>query len=243
MKKRFFLPRNAAALLLALLTAAMVSCGAPPHDEAEIREALDVLLPLSYELNEIYFGEGLPATKDQARIDELYGTFAANVKSLKYHPVAEDCGYDSIADIKEATEAVFTDEYTAYLYELAFDGISSDKITAETEAEETELGDGEIIPSGGEVSGTYTGGVSLDVTASYARYLEQNGILTVRLDLADSAYSLGREYRTDEMEIVSNRDACVVVRIPTYLDGTYDQDVDLRLVLTDAGWRLDTPTY
>ena len=90
--------------ILLTLGALLVSCGGAKHDPAEVKSALDTLLPPSFELNEIYFGEGLPATEDQALIDKLYGAFAANVKSLKYRPVAEDCGYASIAEIKTATE-------------------------------------------------------------------------------------------------------------------------------------------
>lgn len=239
MKKHLLLP------LVLALSASLFSCGGPSTDPAELKTALDTLLPLSYELNDIYFGEGLPATDDQDRINQLYGTFAANVKSLNYHPVAEDCGYSSIEDIMTATEAVFTEEYASYLYELAFDGISSDKVEEEeTEAEETELGEGEIIESGGEFTGSSgTSAVMLDVTASYARYLEQNGMLTVRLDLADSAYKLAREYETDGLKIVTEKADYVIVSVPSYIDGVYDQDVELTLVNTENGWRLDTPTY
>lgn len=234
--------------ILLLATAVMTSCeSTPDYDPAELKTALDELLPLSYELNEIYFGEGLPQTDDQALVDKLYGAFAANVKSLNYHPVAEDCGYSSIAEIKAATEAVFTEDYCAYLYELAFDGISSDKVEveAETEAEEEEgeIGEGEIIESGGEITSSYTAPVMLDVTASYARYLEQNGILTVRRDLANDAYTLGREYDTDKMEITLEKPDYVIVTVPSYMNGEYDCDVELKLVYTEEGWRLDTPTY
>ena len=238
MKKHIVFP-----LTLALAALAMSSCGSK-YDPAELKTALDTLLPPSFELNEIYFGEGLPATEDQERIRALYGTFAANVKSLNYHPVAEDCGYSSIEDIKTATEEVFTPEYAAYLYELAFAGISSDSAEAEeTEAEETELGEGELIESGGEITGSSGSAVLLDVTASYARYMEQNGMLTVRLDLAEDAYDLGREYKTDELAIVLEKSDYVIVSVPTYLDGAYDQHVELKLVMTENGWRLDTPTY
>ena len=239
MKKHILIP--AALALSALL---LTSCGSK-YDPAELKTALDTLLPPSFELNEIYFGEGLPATDDQAVIDKLYGTFAANVKSLNYHPVAADCGYSSIEEIMTATEEVFTPEYSEYLYELAFAGISSDTMAEEEkeEPEETELGEGEIIESGGEITGSYVAPVALDVRASYARYLEQNGMLTVRRDLADSAYTLGREYRTDEMKVKLEKADYVVVTVPTYMDGEYDCDVDLKLVMTDAGWRLDTPTY
>lgn len=239
--KKHILPTLAAAVLLLLLS----SCGGAKHDPAEIKTALDTLLPPSFELNEIYFGEGLPKTDDQALIDKLYGTFAANVKSLKYHPVDADCGYASIEEIMTATEEVFTPEYAAYLYELAFDGISSDSKAEETEAsaEEAEIGEGEIIESGGTVTGSYVAPVAMDVTASYARYLEQNGMLTVRIDLAEDAYELGREYKTDELKITEEKADSVTVTVPTYKNGEYDCDVRLKLVLTENGWRLDTPTY
>jgi len=238
MKKHILIP-----VTLALSALLLSSCGSK-YDPAELKTALDTLLPPSFELNEIYFGEGLPATDDQAVIDRLYGTFAANVKSLNYHPVAADCGYSSIEEIMTATEEVFTPEYSAYLYELAFAGISSDTmVEEETEEEEPEPGEGEIIESGGEITGSYVAPVALDVRASFARYLEQNGMLTVRRDLADSAYPLGREYKTDEMKVKLEKADYVIVTVPTYMDGEYDCDVDLKLVMTDAGWRLDTPTY
>ena len=238
MKKHILIP-----VTLALSALLLSSCGSK-YDPAELKTALDTLLPPSFELNEIYFGEGLPTTDDQAVIDRLYGTFAANVKSLNYHPVAADCGYSSIEEIMTATEEVFTPEYSAYLYELAFAGISSDTmVEEETEEEEPEPGEGEIIESGGEITGSYVAPVALDVRASFARYLEQNGMLTVRRDLADSAYPLGREYKTDEMKVKLEKADYVIVTVPTYMDGEYDCDVDLKLVMTDAGWRLDTPTY
>jgi len=238
MKKHILIP-----VTLALSALLLSSCGSK-YDPAELKTALDTLLPPSFELNEIYFGEGLPATDDQAVIDRLYGTFAANVKSLNYHPVAADCGYSSIEEIMTATEEVFTPGYSAYLYELAFAGISSDTmVEEETEEEEPEPGEGEIIESGGEITGSYVAPVALDVRASFARYLEQNGMLTVRRDLADSAYPLGREYKTDEMKVKLEKADYVIVTVPTYMDGEYDCDVDLKLVMTDAGWRLDTPTY
>jgi len=238
MKKHILIP-----VTLALSALLLSSCGSK-YDPAELKTALDTLLPPSFELNEIYFGEGLPTTDDQAVIDRLYGTFAANVKSLNYHPVAADCGYSSIEEIMTATEEVFTPEYSAYLYELAFAGISSDTmVEEETEEEEPEPGEGEIIESGGEITGSYVAPVALDVRASFARYLEQNGMLTVRRDLADSAYPLGREYKTDGMKVKLEKADYVIVTVPTYMDGEYDCDVELKLVMTDAGWRLDTPTY
>lgn len=243
----------AAAALLILA----VSCSSVKYDAEEIRGVLEGLIASSEPLNVIYFGEGLPPTEDEAEISAFYGAFAANVKYLNYLPVTRDCGYGSIADIKEATEEVFTPEYSEYLYELAFTGISGDNVPSgedekadgegEDSSENGKVGEGEEIKSGS--ADEWSGGMSgqgvlrLDVTASYARYIEQNGRLTVRLDLADEAYRLGREYALEEMKIASADKTSVTCVIPTYMDGEYSCDVKLRLVMTGSGWRLDSPTY
>ena len=135
---------------------------------------------------------------------------------MNYHPVAEDCEYQSEADIREATEKVFTAEYSQYLYERAFSGISA------------------VFEEGTEQQ--------LTTTASYARYLESSGVLTVRLDLPDEAMELGRKYDIDSLEIVRETDNYVLVSVPTEFNGK-SLDVELKLVMTADGFRLDTPTY
>ena len=54
MKKIFSL------LLLSLVLLTAVSCGKAPTAE-EIRPTLEALVEASYEINDIFFGEGLPA--------------------------------------------------------------------------------------------------------------------------------------------------------------------------------------
>ncbi len=211
MKKRI-----AAIILTALiLTTSLVSCGGA-HEEAEIRAALEELLPKSFELNEIYFGEGLPMSNDKEKVEEFYSIFDSDVEAINYHPVDLSCGYTTETDIREATLAVFTEEYAGYLFERAFSGISA------------------TFNEGGEEA--YTS------TAVYAMYIEQDGILTVRINLEDEAIELGREYDLDAMELIENRENYVVAKIPTVMNGNA-LDVELRMVLTAGGWRLDSPTY
>lgn len=234
-----------------LLCGGLSSCGGPAYSEDEIKNALNELLPLSFELNEIYFGEGLPISDDRDEVEQFYASFDTDVRSVNYHPVAKDCPYQTEKSIREATEKVFTADYCEYLYAMAFSGIS-DVFNPDTERQTT-------------------------VTASYARYLETDGVLTVRLDLPDEAMELGRTYDVEKMEIVrtgidtvkekisydtergtsfetgataNQRDSeqrlvkadYVVVRIPTEFHGE-TLDVELRLVMTNDGFRLDTPTY
>jgi len=204
----------AAALVLVCGSAA--SCSKPEYTEEEVRTALEELLPLSFELNEIYFGEGLPISDDRADVERFYASFDTDVASVNYHPVAEDCEYQSVGEIKAETERVFTPAYCQYLYEMAFSGISA------------------VFDEGTEKQ--------LTATASYARYLESNGVLTVRLDLPYNAMTLDREYDLDGMEIVREMKDYVLVSVPTEAGGK-PLDVELKLVMTADGFRLDTPTY
>lgn len=208
MKKRI------AAALLILLT--LTSCGGGVHTEEEIRTVLDELLPKSFELNEIYFGEGLPMSNDKAMVEQFYGMFDSDVEAINYHPVDVSCGYTTETDIREATLEVFTADYAEYLFGRAFSGISA----TFNEGEEQE----------------YTS------TAVYAMYIEQDGILTVRINLDEEAIPLGRTYDLDGMELTENAENFVIAKIPTEMDGRA-LDVELRLVLTPDGWRLDSPTY
>lgn len=208
MKKRI------AAAMLILLT--LTSCGGGVHSEEEIRTVLDELLPKSFELNEIYFGEGLPMSNDKAMVEQFYGMFDSDVEAINYHPVDVSCGYTTETEIREATLEVFTADYAEYLFGRAFSGISA----TFNEGEEQE----------------YTS------TAVYAMYIEQDGILTVRINLDEEAIPLGRTYDLDGMELTENEENFVIAKIPTEMDGRA-LDVELRLVKTADGWRLDSPTY
>jgi len=78
--------------------------------------------------------------------------------------------------------------------------------------------------------------------AIYAMYLMQYDTLTVRLDLADDAIKLGRVYDVSTAEIVRKRSNYVIVSVSSTLDGVAS-DIELKLVKTTNGWRLDSPTY
>ena len=205
------------AFLLALTLAAstLISC-APSVDIEEIRGVLHDLLPKAEELNVIYFGEGLPLASERELVEKFYASFDSDVEMINYHPVDPDCGYTSEDEIREATLEVFTEGYSEYLFERAFTGITA--VFGEGSDEE------------------------LKINANYAMYLMQNGTLTVRLDLAEDAIPLGRVYDVDRAEIVRARRGYVIVRVPSTLDGE-EADIELRLVKTPDGWRLDSPTY
>ncbi|MBQ8402694.1 MAG: hypothetical protein IJX14_12280, partial [Clostridia bacterium] len=110
--------------LLSLLLPVLLlsSCGSSVS-EADVSAALAELIPASYPLNEIYFGEGLPISDDRADVEAFYAAAGMdNDISLNYHPVAPDCGYASVEEIKTATLEVFSESYADYLFTMAFNG-------------------------------------------------------------------------------------------------------------------------
>ena len=202
-------------ITLVIATTALCSCGSSV-DIDEIREVLSDLIPKSEELNVIYFGEGLPISSDRELVEKFYSSFDSDIEMINYHPVDPDCGYTSEDEIRAATLEVFTAEYSEYLFERAFNGISAT------------LGEGTDSQT--------------NVSAIYAMYIMQKNTLTVRLDLADEAIPLGRVYDISAAEIVRTRGNYVVVSVPSTFDGK-SEDIELKLVKTPDGWRLDSPTY
>lgn len=99
-------------LLCFVLTFTLCSCGGDMTDEL-VRNELERLLPVSYELNEIFWGKGLP-TKDIDSSDIML-------------PVEESCGYGSTEDILKKAETVFSKEYVKEIKDAVFtDGDDTD---------------------------------------------------------------------------------------------------------------------
>ena len=204
-------------LALAVLLLSLTACSRPKHTPAELRPVLEELLPKSAEINEIYFGEGLPTTRDVDVVRAFYETFDTDIQSISYTPVDPACGYETIDDIKAATLAVFTPDYAEFLFDRAFNGIS------------------DLFDEGLETEHR--------TTAVYAMYLEENGYLTKRVNLADDAIPLGRTYDLDSLTVIRENETGVEVKLASFLDGQPSVEVKMWLVETSDGWRLDSPTY
>lgn len=125
--KRKFISLFAGVCMIFLLT----GCGGSSFTDDEIIEAATNLIAESIPVNEIYFGVGLASVETDS---EAVADFAREIKTsvtlLQYLPVDKSTGYDSIDRIKEATEKVYSESYCAYLYEMAFTGISDEGATA-----------------------------------------------------------------------------------------------------------------
>ncbi|HHT53365.1 MAG TPA: hypothetical protein GX011_00290 [Clostridiales bacterium] len=101
------------AVIPALTTALLLltSCSRPP-ELSEIYDEVVSLIEASYEINEIFFGRGLPTDEGQS---DLPG----------YSLVRVDAKFKSIDEIKAATALVYSEDYREGLYEVAFGGVAS----------------------------------------------------------------------------------------------------------------------
>ena len=95
-------------ILFALFAAVgliLCSCGGSMTDES-VRNELERLLPLSYELNEIFWGKGLP-------IEDIES-------NNRYLPVKDNCGYESIKEITDKAAEIFSESYLAEIKNAIF---------------------------------------------------------------------------------------------------------------------------
>ena len=102
----------AAAVVIGIVVGVLYGC-MPQYDVSEVPAAAKELIEASYEINTIFFGEGLP-TIGYDGSDELMGD--------SYSVLTEDSPYKTEAEIKEAALKVYTEEYCAFLFEKAFIG-------------------------------------------------------------------------------------------------------------------------
>ncbi|MBQ6263484.1 MAG: hypothetical protein IJK58_08225 [Clostridia bacterium] len=214
----------AAALLAAALAAALFSCGRRYEDE-EIISAAEDLIVRSEEINRIYFGEGIPLADEEDFADlepwltpDLPPEDGANEENgLTYYMVKPGCGYASIEDIKNATLRVFTEDYSAILFENAFSGVT------------VVVGDGDRAER---------------QVVSLARYIDaEEGYLAARIPSEDEKLPLGRVYDLEKITVVSQRGTEAKIKVPSTSPEGEAEEIELTLKMTADGWRLDTPTY
>ena len=100
-----------ALMLVTVIAFSIVSCGAP-DDETAISLVKD-LVEKSYELNEIYFGQGLKY-RDSGNPNEIY------------MPVLETEKYMLKTRLLEKTREVFSESMSTSVIDMAFNGVASE---------------------------------------------------------------------------------------------------------------------
>ena len=104
------------AVVIGIVVGVLYGC-MPQYDVSEVPAAAKELIEASYEINTVFFGDGLP-TIGYDGIDELLGD--------SYSALSEDSPYKSEAEIKEAALKVYTEDYCEFLFEKAFIGQNVD---------------------------------------------------------------------------------------------------------------------
>jgi len=105
-------------VFLILILTSVTSCGDIEYDEAEVRAAAEKLIPLSDELNNIYWGEGIGYTTDLSTSNGYY--FEALPHDLKKY------GIKTIDDLKAKTREVFSDEYAEIIISTNLNSVSDE---------------------------------------------------------------------------------------------------------------------
>ncbi len=96
-----------AVILLLVVCFSLSSCGGNMTDELA-RAELERLLPTSYELNEIFWGKGLPTVE--------------NTSTDRYKTVKDESGYESVDEILRKASTVFSADYLKSIEDAIFIG-------------------------------------------------------------------------------------------------------------------------
>ena len=134
---------------------------------------------------------------------------------LQHYEIAEDSPYHTKEEIKTATLAVYSPDYAEFLFEKAFAG---------------------FVVSAGDDS------IDADQTID-ARYVEYGERLVILPIDEEDIMELDRTYDTANITVVSQKRGRATLSVPSFVDGVPSDNVELTIVMTDNGWRLDTPTY
>ena len=217
------------SIILAATSLFACSPGAIEVTDEEIREVLRELIPMADELNEIYYGEGLP-TREAA-------------EGAVYLELAPEAKYKTPDELKKATYAVFSDDLASQMFTIGVQGVYDDEsedlgvdrgldsrytnmlgifcMRASKKEPLYDIGrnydiDGAVI--------TYKGSKYIEVTVMSEKDGE-NLEITLTLIPADTQTGLSSQYSDN-------------VTAPA------DTEETKQLTVSDAGyWRLDTPTY
>jgi hypothetical protein len=113
-----------ALLLLAALPISLASCARAPRVE-EIYDRVVELIDASYEVNTVFYGDGLPVWKTDSEFAEFTHLYFDFPYKGDYEQVKHQASFSSIEDIKRAAAQVYSRDYLEnVLFPAAFDGLA-----------------------------------------------------------------------------------------------------------------------
>ena len=213
MRKKMRIKWWALILSVLLLSAPLCSCSSEPPPLEDVRERFVQLIEDSQEINDIFFGEGLPTYARDSKENEIlyYGFFGYDA----YEIVRADCPYQNVSQIKEQAEGVYSKQYLDDIYVMAFDGYADENSDKVTTARYLHAGEYFLKYAQGE--------------EDPFRFLP--GKRLYRYDTMEIGALSSEEAVNLEIDSYLEGDEDNVLR------------VTLRFVLQNGEWYLDTPTY
>ena len=197
-----------AVALLCIFTFGLTGCTKKlSRDEATAK--VSELVEASYEINEIVFGNGLEYIETEES------------KNTRYALVLENDKYNSISDISNAIDRIFSEDYGKVLKTTAFDG------------------------QGGAVDGTKVPERYIENEQGFLvlkNDIVLDGMVSVEGEKQKISYFGFKvnKYDTETIEIkkISRR------FIEAYITSENGEETILvTLILEENGWRIDSPTY
>ncbi|MBR6708165.1 MAG: hypothetical protein IKL84_00640 [Clostridia bacterium] len=113
-------------LFILALVLLLTGCAADLPAVEDVKPRLIELIEASWEINDIFFGEGLPAIardSDYAKENHIY---YMDEEGGNYDIVTPDCPYQSTSMIKDAAELVYSKTYLLSIYETMFVGVADE---------------------------------------------------------------------------------------------------------------------
>lgn len=107
-----------------LISVSVVSCAGRAPEINEVRDRFVELIEDSKEINNIFFGDGLPVYTRDGELAERLGIYYGDTNT-SYNIITERARYITVDSIKSAAEKVYSKKYLSALYETAFEGVIS----------------------------------------------------------------------------------------------------------------------
>ena len=250
-------------LSLVLLTLTLSACGGGKPDIDQIKPRIIELIEASYEINDIFFGDGIDRIDYEAEYQKIIDSYAEGLaaaqkalfeaekkkvlaKTSEEREAAEQAIAEAEKEIQKNTYMFTKEEFLAqYDTDLTYTMTRSDKYLTVADIKNA----AEQVYSKSYLMSIYetmfVGYIDSGLTDMiYARYYDGNEGLMILKD-ADVWITAKRIYDYDSMQIVRpSSGSKITVLIDSHLEGeTEILPVRLSFVMQDGEWYLNSPSY
>ena len=253
-------------LVLSLMVLTLSSCGNKPNIE-NVKPRIIELIEASYEINDIFFGDGLDRVDYEAEYQKIIDSYAEGLAKAEQELAEAQAAYQALEsagataneileaeqrienakkNIKKNTYMFTKEEFIAqYDTDLTYIAVRSDKYVTVNDIKTA----AEKVYSASYLMSIYetmfVGYMESGMTDMiHARYYDGADGLMILKD-ADVWVTAKRIYDYDSMKIVRpSNGKQITVEMDTHLEGESEHlTVRLSFVLQDGEWYLNSPSY